>query len=120
MYQSYKVSNYEYCTNVEDITNPRISTMKVAIPKYMTNMEPGNWTKKVPIRESMFVNADDCKPKPIGTITEQGYYTISKYPNETLDFSSKINNRGVIPAGTQFLSEVLFEDIESIKLTGKV
>ena len=119
MYENYKVSNYEYCKNVEPIVGPGISKMKVEIPKYMTNMETGNWERTVSIKETMFVNAGDCRLRSLNTVREQGYYTIEKFPNETLDFTTKMKN-GIIPVGTRFLAEVLFEDMNLIRLTGKV
>lgn len=117
---NYEVSNYEYCKNVVKIENTQPTSMKVYIPKYMPNVSGGNWRHKVAINSNLFVNASGCAVSAPRTVIEQGYYTVKPYSNEVLDFTKKAKKFGYIPKGSTFLLEVMYEDPETIKLTGKV
>lgn len=118
---SYEISNYEYCKNVSKITTPHPKSIKAYIPKYMPNITGGDWKQKVSIGGSLFVNAPDCAVNIPNIIMEQGYYTVPTYSNETLDFSSKFDeDKKCIPIGTTFLLETLYNDPETVRLTGKV
>lgn len=119
--EGYQVSNYEYCKNVEKIPTPHPTVIKAHIPKYMPNVSAGNWRQKVAISGNLFVNAPECAVNIPDTVTEQGYCTVKSYSNEVLDFTSKYDKiRKCIPVGNTFLLEVMYEDPETIKLTGKV
>ena len=118
---SYEVSNYEYCKNVNKIPTPHPTSIRAYIPKYMPNISGGNWQQKVAIGGNLFINAPECAVSIPNTVMEQGYYTVNSYPNETLDFTSKYDEElGYIPEGNSFLLEIMYEDPETIKLTGKV
>lgn len=119
--ESYKVSSYESCTNVECVHTPYPTEMKVYVPKYMPNVTSGDWKQRVSIAGNIFVNASECAPSVPNIVTEQGYCTVKPYANEIPDFTGKFNfPRGYIPKGNTFLIEVMYEDCETRKLTGKV
>lgn len=119
--EEYKISNYEYCKNVENLGSIYPRTMKLYIPKYMPNIKSGNWRQKVAIAGNLFVNAPECSIKTPTTVMEQGYYTASVYANENPNFSNKFNyDLGYIPAGKTFLAEIMYEDPHTLKITGKV
>ena len=124
MTTSYEISNYEYGISLEDIKGTTTNMAKVVIPKYMTNMKTGLKQSKEIINKNLFVNASDCKIKVPTTIKTQGYITVSKYPNELLDFSNKVilDEKGnpYIPKDSTFIIEVLYEDVANMHLTGKV
>lgn len=119
--EKYKVSGYELCNNVENIYTPYPTEIKVHVPKYMPNVTAGNWQQRVSIASNIFVNAAECAPSIPNTVTEQGYCKIKPYSNETLDFTEKFDfKNGYISVGNTFIMEVMYEDIETRKLTGKV
>lgn len=124
LFDKYKISNYEMCQNVTEITDIDITEMKCVIPKYMSNMLTGPRQTKTWLNQGMFANAPDCKVSIPSTITQQGYITVPKYENEVLDFTSKClkddDENLYIPRNTNFMVEVLYEDLMSIRLTGKV
>lgn len=118
---NYEVSNYEYCRNVEKIYTRYPTSIKAYIPKYMPKIREGNWRQKVSINSNLFVNASDCALNIPNIVTTQGYITVSAYSNETPNFSSKYNEElEYIPIGNRFLLEIMYEDPETVKLTGKV
>ena len=124
MTTSYEISNYEYGINLENIKGVTTDSAKVVIPKYMINMKTGLQQSKEVINKNLFVNAPDCRIKVPSIIKTQGYYTVSKYPNELLDFSNKamLDEKGnpYIPKDSTFIIEVLYEDVANMHLTGKV
>lgn len=118
---NYKVSNYEYCRNVEKIPTRSPNVIKAYIPKYMPNIREGNWKQRISINSNLFINASDCALNIPNIVTTQGYCTVRSYPNEKLDFSSKYDEElEYIHIGNRFLVEVMYEDPETVKLTGKV
>lgn len=119
--ESYKVSSYETCSNVEKIYTPYPTQMKIHVPKYMPKVTAGDWKQRISIAGNIFVNASECAPSIPNIVTKQGYCSVKSYSNETLDYTEKFNfKKGYIPIGETFIIEVMYEDIEARKLTGKV
>lgn len=118
----YKNDQYEYFNNVE-IIDPKPTTIKAHIPKYMPMVIPSPNTTKMPIDIGNSVNAPDCKVIPPTIVVEQGYLTLSHYDNEEPDFTKKAVLIGeafkVLPMN-RFMAEVIYEDPMDIKFIGKV
>lgn len=118
----YKNDQYEYFNNVEMI-DPKPTTIKAYIPKYMPMVTPSPNVTKVPIDVGNSVNAPDCKVTPPTIVVEQGYLTLGHYENEEPNFIKKAvligNEFKVLPMNT-FMAEVIYEDPTDIKFIGKV
>jgi hypothetical protein len=120
---AYEIEFNEYFRSVE-LLDAVPETIKAYFPKFMPNINEGNWSKKYVIDRSFLVNDSSCSVKLPTTVTEQGYMTISRYPNEAPDFTYKIvelsDGTHKIPIGTQFMAEFLHGDIMTGHFTGKV
>lgn len=120
---SYTVDQEEYFVNVESIDESP-SVIKAYFNKLMPNIKKGSWVSKIPINKSVLINDSSCSVDIPTVVEEQGYLTISHYPNEYPNFRRKAievsDNVWIVPSGNKFLAEIMHGDVNNIHFTGKV
>lgn len=121
--EKYGTDHYEHFYNMELLV-AKPDTIKAYLPKYMPKISGGEWRQGYPINQSILANAPECSVSLPSIVTEQGYYTLTKYPLEQPDFTSKLvelkPNYWRVPTWCSFLAEVMHGDTKMMRFTGKV
>lgn len=117
------INHFEYCFLTSDHWF-ETDSFQVKIPKIMPLIPDGDSkTVSTTFRNTIFVNANECKPQVPSKVTTQNYLTVSKFQNADMQYQVpdyEETGDGYIKRGTKLIAVVMDGNIKDIYMTNSI